>query len=162
LEGGAQGYLSKPFQPQELISLVRNQIQLTERQKELYQQKTTDAQISIEERFSGTDPFTKKCYALIEEHLDDAQLSVEHLAELMNINRSHFQRKIKALTGFSPSDLIRTIRLEAARQMLINKSGNITEVAYATGFTSQSYFTKCYSEHFGYPPSQEVGKSKTN
>ena len=151
---GAQVYLPKPFQPEELVAIVRNQLQIIQKQKALYQQQTTEETKSIEERFSGNDPFTRKCFLLIQEHLDDAQLSVEKLAELMNINRSHFQRKIKTLTGYSPSELIRDIRLETAWEMLLKKEGNITEIAYATGFTSQSYFTKCFSEHFGFPPSQ--------
>lgn len=155
---GAQVYLSKPFQPEELVGMVRNQLSIIERQKTRYRENTEQQNIPIEERFSGDDPFTRKCYAVIQEHLDDAQLSVEKLAELMNINRSHFQRKIKALTGYSPSELIKTIRLEKAKELLQKKEGNITEVAYATGFTSQSYFTKCFSDHFGYPPSQEVKK----
>ncbi len=150
---GAQAYLPKPFSPAELKGLVRNQLELLRRQKATYQTATTDEQKDLEARFSGTDPFTQKCYDIIHEHLDDPQLSVEMLAGLMNINRSHFQRKIKTLTGYSPSELIKTIRLEKAREMLLKKEGNITETAYATGFTSQSYFTRCFSEHFGYPPS---------
>jgi len=151
---GAQAYLPKPFSPAELKGLVKNQLQLLRNHKAHYMAQAADGQKNIEERFSGTDPFTQKCYAIIHEHLDDPQLSVEKLAELMTINRSHFQRKIKTLTGYSPSELIKTIRLEKAKEMLLKKEGNITETAYATGFTSQSYFTKCFSEHFGYPPSQ--------
>ena len=154
ISGGAQVYLDKPFIPAELIALVKNQLQVLQKQKENLQQSATAIDKTIEERFEQTDPFTRKCYAIIREHLDDAQLSVEMLAGLMNINRSHFQRKIKTLTGYSPSELIKTIRLETALKMLLNKERNITETAYATGFTSQSYFTKCFSEHFGYPPSQ--------
>lgn len=153
---GAQVYLSKPFQPDELVGLIRNQLQIIEKHKTAYQQKSAAETQTIEERFAGSDPFTKKCYSLIHEHLDDAQLSVEKLAELMFVNRSHFQRKMKTLTGYSPSELIRAIRLEKAKEMLLKREGNITEIAYSTGFTSQSYFTKCFTEHFGYPPSQEV------
>lgn len=152
--GGAQAYLAKPFSPAELKALIKNQLSLLADQKARYQAKSADPALPVPERFAGTDPFTQQCYKLINEHLDDAQLSVERLAELMNINRSHFQRKIKTLTGYSPSELIKTIRLERAKDMLLRKEGNITEVAYATGFTSQSYFTRCFTEHFGYPPSQ--------
>ncbi|MES2701431.1 MAG: ATP-binding protein [Bacteroidota bacterium] len=152
---GAQVYLPKPFQPEELAGLVKNQLQVLEKQREYYRERSQAQGQPVAERFAGNDPFTQKCYDTIQEHLDDAQLSVERLAELMNINRSHFQRKIKTLTGYSPSELIKTIRLEKARELLLKKEGNITETAYSTGFTSQSYFTKCYTEHFGYPPSQE-------
>jgi len=154
ITGGAQAYLAKPFSPAELKGLIKNQLSLLAEQKSRYMARSADTTIAVPERFAGTDPFTQQCYKLINDHLDDAQLSVERLAELMNINRSHFQRKIKTLTGYSPSELIKTIRLERAKDMLLKKEGNITEVAYATGFTSQSYFTRCFSEHFGYPPSQ--------
>jgi two-component system sensor histidine kinase ChiS len=153
---GAQAYLPKPFLPDELIGLVRNQLQIIRKYKTTYQQQASTEGQSLEDRFAGTDPFTQKCFAVIAEHLDDAQFSVEKLAELLHVNRSHFQRKIKTLTGYSPSELIRIIRLEKARELLKKRAGNITEVAYMTGFTAQSYFTKCYSEHFGYPPSQET------
>lgn len=155
---GAQVYLSKPFLPDELVALVASQLQLLHNQKSKYQQQAAQPGQTIEERFSGSDPFTKQVCQTIIQHLDDAQLSVEHLAGLMNINRSHFQRKIKTLTGYSPSELIRTIRLETAKELLHKKEMNITETAYATGFTSQSYFTRCYSEHFGYPPSEEYSR----
>ncbi len=155
VEEGALVYLPKPFQPDELVAIVGNQLQLLVKQRDYYRQQSESPTKPVEERFAGTDPFTRNCYQIIQEHLDDAQLSVEKLADLMNINRSHFQRKIKSLTGYSPSELIRLIRLEKARELLQNKEGNITETAYATGFTSQSYFTKCFTEHFGYPPSQE-------
>jgi len=159
---GAQAYLSKPYSPAELIALVKNQLSLLTHYKERYQNTVADTQQNIEERFSGSDPFTQKCYNIIQEHLDDPQLSVEKLAELMNINRSHFQRKIKTLTGYSPSELIKKIRLEKALELLLSKQGNITETAYATGFTSQSYFTKCFTEYFGYPPSQAGSDAATH
>lgn len=154
LASGAQAFLSKPFSPAELKALVRNQLDILNRRKIEFREHTTDTDKPVEKRFTAEDPFTRKCCEIINEHLDDAQLSVEMLAGLMNINRSHFQRKIKTLTGYSPSELIKTIRLEKAREMLLKKEGNITEIAYATGFTSQSYFTKCYTDHFGHPPSQ--------
>jgi two-component system sensor histidine kinase ChiS len=156
---GAQVYLSKPFQPKELVALVENQLLVVQKQTDAYKEQSQKKEQTLEDRFAGNDPFTHKCYALIVEHLDDAQLSVERLAELMTINRSHFQRKIKTLTGYSPSELIRTIRLERAKELLLSKEGNITEIAYSTGFTSQSYFTKCFSEHFGFPPSQLFAKA---
>lgn len=159
LAGGAQGYLAKPFSPAELKALIRNQLSVLASQKTRYQSATADTTMPLPDRFAGTDPFTRQFYELLHQHMDDASLSVERLAELMHINRSHFQRKVKALTGYSPSELIRTIRLERARELLLKKEGNITEIAYATGFTSQSYFTKCFSEHFGYPPSQAASKT---
>lgn len=157
---GAQVYLAKPFSPAELLGVVRNQLDLLQRYKQRYAQHVANEEKAVELRFQDVDPFTRRCHEIILEHIDDAQFSVEMLAGLMNVNRSHFQRKIKTLTGYSPSEVIKTVRLEKAKEMLLNKEGNITETAYATGFTSQSYFTRCFSEHFGYPPS-EVYKATT-
>ena len=161
IASGAQAYLEKPFVPAELVALVKNQLQLIEKQKSKLkplQEETlvTETGKTLEERFADADPFSRQCLDFICEHLDDAQMSVEMLASHMHINRSHFQRKIKTLTGYSPSALIKPVRLEKAVAMLKRREGKITEVAYATGFTSQSYFTKCFSEHYGYPPSQVV------
>lgn len=154
---GAQVYLEKPFVPAELVAVVNNQLQLLQKQKQKLQPQEPEAATkTLEERFAEADPFSRQCYEFIKQHLDDSQLSVEMLANEMHINRSHFQRKIKTLTGFSPSELIKTVRMEKALELLQKKEGNITEIAYATGFTSQSYFTKCFSDHFGYPPSQVV------
>jgi signal transduction histidine kinase/DNA-binding response OmpR family regulator len=161
LEGmreGAQAYLGKPFIPDELLGLVQNQLNLLAKQREHYQQRSKETEPTIEERYAGTDPFTQQFFKLVIQHLDNSDLSVEQLAGLMNINRSHFQRKMKTLTGYSPSELLRIIRLEKAREFLVNKKGNVTEIAYLTGFTSQSYFSKCFVQQFGFAPSA-VGKS---
>ena len=141
---GALAYLSKPYNPEELLAIVENLLRMTA------------PQVSPGELAPPEDhhPFIKLCLELIERHLDDETFSVEKLAELMFTNRSHFQRKVKSLTGSSPSELIRNARLAKSRELLLKREGNITEVAYKTGFTSQSYFTKCFSDHFGYPPSQ--------
>ncbi len=153
ITNGAQAYLEKPFVPAELVAVVRNQLQLLQKQKSNLQPQPAEGIQTLEERFAEADPFSRQCFEFIKQHIDDAQLSVELLANEMHINRSHFQRKIKTLTGYSPSELIKTVRLERALELLRRREGNITEIAYATGFTSQSYFTKCFSEHFGYPPS---------
>jgi len=154
LTAGAQVYLAKPFSPAELVQTITSQLQLLQRNKERYQNQVSNAEEAVNERLRHTDPFTQKCHELILEHIDDASFTVEKMAELMNVNRSHFQRKIKTLTGTSPSEMIKTIRLEKARELLLRREGNITETAYATGFTSQSYFTRCFTERFGYPPSE--------
>ena len=154
LKEGAQGYLSKPFLPDELITLVSNQLEILNKRKTEFVELITQPQKSVEEKFAGNEPYTQKLFALIFKHFEDSELSVEKLADMMSTNRSHFQRKIKSITGFSPSELIKNIRLEKAKELLINRSGNITEIAYQVGFSSQSYFTKCFSQHFGVSPSQ--------
>ncbi|MGZ3900397.1 MAG: response regulator [Bacteroidia bacterium] len=160
LKLGAQAYLAKPFLPDELLSIVVNQLEILNKRKTEFKQQIEQPEKKAEEKFVGTEPYTQKLFALIFKNIDNPELTVEGLADQMATNRSHFQRKIKAITGFSPSELIKAIRLEKARELLLQKSGNITEVAYQTGFSSQSYFTRCFTQHFGISPSQMLQNNK--
>ncbi|MDP1801005.1 MAG: ATP-binding protein [Bacteroidota bacterium] len=160
LRSGAQGYLPKPFLPDELLSLVVNQLEILSKRKTEFKELIAQPEKKVEEKFVGTEPYTQKLFSLIFKQLEDSELSVEKLADQMATNRSHFQRKVKAITGLSPSEIIKTIRLEKANELLLSKNGNITEVAYQTGFSSQSYFTKCYTQHFGLSPTQTLQKNK--
>jgi signal transduction histidine kinase/DNA-binding response OmpR family regulator len=158
LNAGAQAFMTKPFLPEELNSVITNQLELISGIKKEFKSKieTEKPDQTPEEKFSSTEPYTQKLFDLIFKQLDNSELSVELLADQMATNRSHFQRKIKSLTGFSPSELVKLIRLEKSKQFLLAKKGNITEVAYMCGFSSQSYFTKCFTQHFGYSPTQAV------
>ncbi len=158
LNAGAQVFIGKPFIPEELYSIINNQLGLIQKlKKELNDQlEITEKELVAEQKFVSSDPYTQKLFGLIFTHLSNPELSVEFLADLMATNRSHFQRKIKNLTGYSPSEIIKRIRLEKAREFLKAKKGNITEVAYLCGFSSQSYFTKCFTEQFNETPSAFV------
>ncbi|MBL7913271.1 MAG: response regulator [Bacteroidia bacterium] len=160
LKLGAQGYLAKPFLPDELLSLVINQLEILSKRKTEFKELIAQPEKKVEEKFVGTEPYTQKLFALIFKQIEDPELSVEKLADQMATNRSHFQRKVKAITGLSPSEIIKVIRLEKANELLLGKNGNITEIAYQTGFSSQSYFTKCYTQHFGVSPTQMLQKNK--
>jgi DNA-binding response OmpR family regulator/anti-sigma regulatory factor (Ser/Thr protein kinase) len=157
---GAQAYLPKPFLPEELIALVNNQLEILSLRKDEFKNIAEVRTQRPEEKFVGKEPYTQKLIQIIFQRLDDPDLSVESLAENMATNRSHFQRKVKALTGYSPSELIKNIRLEKAKEFLLLRKGNITEAAYYTGFSSQSYFTKCFVQHFGIPPTQMLQEMK--
>ena len=91
---------------------------------------------------------------VVEARLADSALSVEDLASDMNISRVQLYRKVKALTGSSPVELLRTARLNRGYQMLLTTDKTISEVAYAVGFTAPSYFTKCFKDEFGVSPSE--------
>lgn len=162
LKMGAQAYLAKPFLPDELLTLVINQLEILSKKKTDFKEQIAQPEKTVEEKYVGTEPYTKKLFGIIFQQLDNPELSVEGLADMMATNRSHFQRKVKAITGISPSDLIRTIRLEKAKEFLLAKKGNITEVAYQSGFSSQSYFTKCFTQHFGVSPSQMLQDPKNH
>ena len=93
----------------------------------------------------------------IQERLNDSQLSVESLAREIGLSRAQFYRKVVALTGMSVNDLIRSFRLEKAAQLIAQKWGPVTQVAYEVGFSSPSYFTKCFKDYFGALPSEYQG-----
>ena len=90
---------------------------------------------------------------VVEAQLGNSDLSVDDLAEAMNLSRVQLYRKVKAISGSSPVELLRTARLNRGYQLLLTTSKNISEVAYDVGFTAPSYFTKCFKDEFGVSPS---------
>ena len=97
-------------------------------------------------------PQVDRFRGLIEENLSDAELSVEELGSRMGLSRVQLYRKIKALTNYSPNELVRIARLKKAASLLASSEKTISEITYEVGFTSPSYFTKCYKEYFGESP----------
>jgi AraC-like DNA-binding protein len=89
---------------------------------------------------------------VVERRLDDSDVSVEDLAADMNLSRVQLYRKVKAVTGSSPVELLRTARLNRAYQLLITTDKSVSEIAYDVGFTAPSYFTKCFKETYGMLP----------
>lgn len=158
LQHGADGYISKPFSPEELKLTIRNLFQTVQRNKEAYNASVQSEKKSFEERVRSEHAYVNKVIACIIQHLDDSDYSVNELADDMAVSRSQLHRKLVALTGFSTTNFIRMIRLEKAKDLLLSGDGNITEIAYKCGFSSQSYFTKSFTEYTGKSPSQLSGK----
>lgn len=151
LSTGADDYLTKPFHPQELLLRVRNlllrQRQLRDRlQTELIAVGSSDAPILPVE-----NPLLQRTYELIEARLDDPTLSVEHIAEHLNLSRSSVHRRFKAMTGLPATELIRRYRLRRATQLL-SQGFTSSETAYAVGFESPAYFSRCFREQYKVTP----------
>ena len=91
--------------------------------------------------------------------LENSELSVEDLASAMNLSRVQLYRKVKAVTGASPVELLRTARLKRGYQMLMTTDMSISEVAYKVGFTAPSYFTKCFKDEYGILPGEVRGRN---
>ena len=91
-------------------------------------------------------------FEVVESNLENSLFGVEELCKTMAISRSHLHRQLHRLTGLSASSLIRQIRLAHAKKLLLEGEYTSSEVAYKVGFSSQTYFTKCFHDHFGYPP----------
>ncbi|MEO0334523.1 MAG: helix-turn-helix domain-containing protein, partial [Bacteroidota bacterium] len=100
------------------------------------------------------NPFLRKLREVVEANLQNDQFSVEALAEQMNMSRSSLHRKLKQMSGQTTNQFIREYRLERATELLKKDDRPISEVAYAVGFSSPSYFTSCFTEHYGYPPGE--------
>lgn len=101
--------------------------------------------------------FIARFKEVVEKRLDDSNLSVEDLAAEMNLSRVQLYRKVKAVTGSSPVELLRSARLNRGYQLLLTSDKTVSEVAYAVGFTAPSYFTKCFKDEFGHSPTDMKG-----
>jgi TolB-like protein/AraC-like DNA-binding protein/tetratricopeptide (TPR) repeat protein len=105
--------------------------------------------------YTSTDPFLRRAIAVIETHLEEEDFGVAELAEELNMSRSTLLRRIKGGAGVSVSIFIRKVRLRQAKELLQDNSLTISEVAFKVGFSSSSYFAKCFREEYGYPPGEE-------
>ena len=148
-ECGADSYISKPFNSKLLLVRLRNLMDNHKRLKQFFGDKTSLSKESVSDVDKG---FVDRFRELIEENLADSELSVEDLGGKMGLSRVQLYRKIKALTNYSPNELVRIARLKKAASLLASSEKTISEITYEVGFTSPSYFTKCYKDYFGESP----------
>lgn len=149
-ECGADSYISKPFNSQLLLSRIQNLIANRQRLKQLF----GDNRMSSKEQINEVEKdFVERFQLLVEKGLSNSELSIEDLGGQMGMSRVQLYRKIKALTNYTPIELLRIIRLKKAASLLASTDKSISEITYEVGFTSPSYFTKCYKEYFGESPS---------
>jgi YesN/AraC family two-component response regulator len=157
LETGADAYLTKPFDTKELQIRINNLINIRKKLQEKYSRVDVDfipAKKVDERKLSNfEEKFINKVMEVIEEHLSEEEFSIEQFGKEVGMSRMQLHRKLKALTGKSPSNYLRSIRLVRAKKMIEEQKGNISEIAYSVGFSSPQYFTRCFKEEFGYPPS---------
>ena len=148
-DGGADSYISKPFSSQLLMARVRNLIDSHRRLKQFF----GDGQTLAKEDVCDMDKdFVERFKSLIEEKMGDSGLNVEDLGKEMGLSRVQLYRKIKSLTNYSPNELLRIARLKKAASLLASSDMTVAEIGYEVGFSSPSYFTKCYKEQFGESP----------
>ncbi len=155
LSQGADDYLVKPFNTRELLLRMENLMRLRKEIQKKYS-GTMLYQPSAEKIQSVDQRFIAKIIRVIEENLSNEEFSVEELGREIGMSRSQLHRKLVALTDSSASTFIRNYRLKRAYELLSNRAGSISEIAYLTGFTSPSYFTKCFRETYGKTPGELV------
>lgn len=150
-DGGADSYISKPFSSQLLLARIHNLIDSHQRLKQFFGDRQT---LAKEDICDLDKDFVEKFKALIEEKMGDSELNVEDLGREMGLSRVQLYRKIKSLTNYAPNELLRMSRLKRAASLLASSGMTVAEIAYEVGFTSPSYFTKCYKEQFGESPTE--------
>ncbi len=153
LTQGADTYLTKPFDADELLLRIKN---LIEARKKIWEHfKSLDFSAIPDLNLSSVDDkFLQKVMKIIKENIDNELLSVEDIASKVGFSRAQLHRKLKALTNKSARQLVNEIRLKKAKTMLKQKVGSVSEVAYSVGFSNMSYFTKSFKEKFGVLPSK--------
>jgi signal transduction histidine kinase/DNA-binding response OmpR family regulator len=148
---GADDFISKPFHAEELIVRIKNVIEIRKKLKQKFSKQMILMPSEIKADSLDTK-FLKKVISIIEEHLDDNLLHVDMLSKEANMSSIQLNRKLKALTGSTPNDIIRNIRLQRAASLLEQNAGNVAEVAFSVGFNNLSYFSKCFREKFNSTP----------
>ena len=159
LRTGADDYLTKPFNTEELLARMDNLVEMRRRLRERSAQRPTalsapQAEGAAEFLSEPDRAFLEKANRVMDEHLADEQFSVDDFAQKMLISRAQLYRKIKALTDQNTSDYIRRYRLDRAYQMLKSGTGRVGEVSLLVGFSNEKYFSTVFKEHFGVSPSQ--------
>lgn len=156
LKIGADDYMAKPFDARELGIRVNNLIEGRKKLQHKFSQRLSlsASEIAVD---SMEDRFIRKVQNTIESHISDATFSVEILADEAAMSSVQLYRKLKALTGYTPNELIRNIRLERGASLLRQHAGGVSEVAYQVGFNNLSYFAKVFKDKYGVTPSEYSG-----
>lgn len=158
-DSGADGYVSKPFNADVLRSRCRSLVENRRRVINVLQGDvepvTSRPETSRTAAVSNIDDdFYRRFIEIVQAEMGDPDLNVESLASRLGLGRSQFYRKIKALTNYTPVELLRRLRLKRSRDLLATTSRSISEIAYEVGFSTPAYFTRCYREAYGETPSE--------
>jgi len=158
LQASADDYLTKPFDAEELRLRIKNLIDNRQKWISYFQNKASSVQpdLSIP---SMEDVFIQKALKVVEENLGDEGFTVEKLGRILRLDRTQLFRKLKAITGQNPSHFIRTVRLKKAYMLLTHRSATVGEVAFSVGFSSTTYFNRCFKVQFGKTPGAVLNDS---
>lgn len=153
---GADAYIEKPFSMKYLEACIRNLIEM----RRLLQSKFSHTPLEPITEIATTpvdNDFLVTLNQLIEDNLNNKELNVQFVANELGLSRSAFFSKVKALADVTPNELIQLVRLKKAAQLIQENKYRISEVAYMVGFSSPSYFSKCFQKQFGVKPIDFIG-----
>ena len=158
---GADGYLTKPFNSDVLVAQINSLIENRRRVQEAYQAqggKLTAVQSAASAVLPSVrdidSEFFQRFSDIVAKEMSNPDLNVDAIAATLGISRVQLYRKLKALTNYSPTDLLRNMRLQRASVLLKTSRASVADICYAVGFTAHSYFTKCYHDYFGESPTE--------
>ena len=158
LERGADAFMAKPFDLEELRMVIENLIQGRQRLKGKYSGAQQQAdKVEAPEVKGNDEQLMERIMRSVNKNLSDSDFSVEMLTQEVGISRAQLHRKMKELTGLSTSEFIRNIRLEQAARLLREQKINVTQVAYTVGFSNLAHFSTIFRKHFGVSPSEYAG-----
>lgn len=152
-KAGAESYIAKPFEMKILQARIDNLLQSREQFQQNFRSKM-EINISNLDYQTSNEEFLKNAIQCVERHIQESEFDTVQMAYELHISRSTLSRKCKVISGCTPLEFIRNIKLKYACALLKKKTTSISEVAYATGFSSPKYFTKCFKEEFGMTPTE--------
>lgn len=153
LDAGADDYVVKPFQISLLKARIRNILSLREKMKTMYGETLSLKQLGVEEPKEHND-FLSRYIEIVKANISNPELDVSVIYEALGMSRTNFYRKVKTVTGLSPIELIKNIRLEAGAKLLKESDLNISEIAQHVGFSSRSYFARSFKAVYGISPTE--------
>ena len=154
-EHGADSYITKPFHGKVLLARIDNLLRQRSMLKHLFQgNRSAEKEIEESQLDSRDKQFMKQLHDIIQANLSNCDFSVEDIGQEIGLSRVQLYRKVKAMTGASVVELLRKARLAKAKRLLESRSKSVSEVAYEVGFSTPSYFSKCFKEEFGMLPGE--------
>jgi AraC-like DNA-binding protein len=153
LETGIDDYLTKPFNTRELLVRINNLILRREQLRKKFSNATIIKPSEVSS-INADQKFLQKTVQIIESHFGDSQFSVENLSEEAGMSISQLNRKLKAMIDQPAGQLIRSMKLQRAADLLKQNAGTVAEICYQVGFYDQSYFSRAFKKQFGCSPSE--------
>jgi AraC-like DNA-binding protein len=159
IDAGADAYIPKPFSTRFVLTNIIRIIEQREKIRKRFSNDPGFFEVNIAEN-EADRKFLDRLHFIIEKNLDNTQFSVDEFAAAVKMGRTLFYKKVKGLTGYSPNEYIRLVRLKQAATLLNTGDYTVSEVTYKVGMNDPFYFSKCFKAQFGIPPSAYLKRVK--